>query len=174
MKPNADWFLRGSGRPPPWSLVPFPQSPLSRRALLRAGEGPRCGSSSPRKRPSESAAAGPGVGIMVPETRKDAAASPEDSIKGLSMHAFYVSCMENEGALPTLDSKGKVRAIPVINWFDCMSTAEERRMLMDKSTEAGERRKLGERLHFLVVARLKDMGAQIKVPTGLDCADKVM
>ena len=133
-------------------------------------------SSSPHKRPSESASveASAGVGVLVPETRKDAAASPEDSIKGLSMHAFYVSCMENEGALPTLDSKGKVRAILVINWFDCMATAEERGMLMDKSTEAGERRKLGERLQFLVVARLKDMGAQIKVPTGLDCADKVM
>ena len=100
-------------------------------------------SSSPRKRPSKSAntEAGAGVGVLVPETRKDSAASPEGLIKGFSMHAFYVSCMEHEGALPTLDSKGKVRAILVVNWFDCMATAEERGMLMDKSTEAGERRK---------------------------------
>jgi len=136
---------------------PIPaKSPFPEGASSGGGGATVRRSSSPRKRPSESAAAGAGVGILVPETRKGAAASPEDSIKGLSIHAFYVSCMENEGALPTSDSKDKVRANHVINWFDCMATAEERGMLMDKSTEAGERRKLGGKLQLLVVARLKD------------------
>ena len=87
------------------------------------------------------------------------------SLSGAKAKAFYLGCMAKGGALPSFERKQeKPKAEVCVKWFNEMANAEERASLKPPprvdgqppppKPDEGSRRRLVDKLHGLIVARL--------------------
>ena len=88
--------------------------------------------------------------------------------------AFYLRCMAKGGALPSFERKQeKNKGEICMKWFNAVATADEKATLKPPLTgkpDEGARRRLVDKLHGLIVARLTaafDATANIEVPRDL-------